>query len=84
MVVFLLTAIYRMLLLEIRGVKMVENEDENLRNIAVYWKVIMITFHTSETRRFGSLSSAKEFIEHYKMQQQADHKIFKVTEEEIE
>jgi len=55
--------------MEIRGVKMAENEDENLRNIAVYWKVIMIGLHNQETRRFGSLNSAKEFIEHYKIQQ---------------
>jgi hypothetical protein len=63
---------------------MSENEDENLRNITVYWKVRMISQYSDETRRFGSLKDAQLFILHYKAQQNADHKIYKVIEEEIE
>lgn len=63
---------------------MAENEGENLRNIVTYWKVIMVSLYTQETRRFVSLSTAKEFIDNYKKTQEADHKIFKVIEEELE
>ena len=63
---------------------MAENEGENLRNIVTYWKVIMVSLYTQETRRFGSLSTAKEFIDNYKKTQEADHKIFKVIEEDLE
>jgi hypothetical protein len=61
-----------------------ESEEENLRNIVVYWKVRMISQYCDETRRLGSLKDAQLFVMNYKAQQQADHKIYKVTEEEIE
>jgi len=65
-----------------RNLKMTESLET--QNITVYWKVIMIALHSQETRRFGSLSSAREFVDNYKKIQDADHKIFKVIEEEVE